>query len=94
MTKLKAIRGLFGDYGRVEPGQTFETDDASAASLESRGLAERWQDPSLIQRLFKMTGPPENKAIQVAENKAVEATPVRPPLPPIRRERSRQYGRR
>ena len=94
MPKLKAIRGLFGDYGRVEPGQTFETDDASAASLESRGLAERWQDPTLIQRLFKMTMPVENKALQPDENKGVAAPALRPPLQPIRREQQRQHGRR
>ena len=32
---------LIGDYGRVTAGQQFEADEATAQSLEERGLAYR-----------------------------------------------------
>ena len=41
MPRMKALRQLSGTYGEVVPGDVFEVDDASAVSLESRGLAER-----------------------------------------------------
>lgn len=42
--KLKALRQLVGDYGRISVGQVFETDEETAESLEARALAERYYD--------------------------------------------------
>jgi hypothetical protein len=89
MAKLKALRPLCGDYGSVSEGQTFETDEKTALSLESRGLAERVREPSLVQRMIgKMLGPPENKMMPMANNKAdpVVIAPqviVEPEPPPV-----------
>lgn len=94
MKKLVALVDLYGDYGKASPGTVFECDDASAHSLQERGLAEKWKDPSLIERLFKMTAPPENKAIQPDENKNVAAPQIRPDFPIVRYEKQRRHGRR
>ncbi len=46
--RLTALRPLRGDYGNVGEGQTFETDPATAESLEARGLAERYREPPAV----------------------------------------------
>lgn len=94
MPKLIALRTLYGDYGSVAPGQTFETDIVSAESLRARGLVEIYRDPSLIERLFKATAPPENKAIQPPENKTVIAIQQMPSPPIVKRENRHWKGRR
>ncbi len=38
---LIAHRSLVGSYGRVTAGDTFQTDEETALSLEGRGLAGR-----------------------------------------------------
>lgn len=63
MIKLTALRPLTGDYGRVREGEAFEVpDEATAESLEARGLAERYREA-------KQTPPPANKMMPEPENK-------------------------
>lgn len=60
MVKLRALRAVCGDYGTAREGQTFETDEGTAESLEARGLAERVR---IVERVAKaFAGAPENKA--------------------------------
>ena len=97
MPKLVALRPLFGDYGRKHPGQTFEVDEQTALSLESRGLAERQRDVGLLAKMFaryenKLVVPPENKQepppVEVSEDRERAAVP--PLLVPERRPRGRR----
>ena len=63
MIKLTALKPLSGDYGRVRPGDAFEvSDESTAESLESRGLAERYREA-------KQMPAPANKMMPEAENK-------------------------
>ena len=98
MAKLIALRPLFGDYGRKHPGETFEADEQTALSLESRGLAERQRDAGLLAKMLaryenKMIAPPENEPrppiVQVSEDRARAAEP-----PPITPNHRRPRGRR
>jgi hypothetical protein len=85
LVKLRAIRSLTGDYGRVEPGGTFTTDSRTAERLESRGLAERFRPPEPLPTLEEIqrqiaqyrakaiAASPENKAIIPEENKQDES---------------------
>jgi hypothetical protein len=67
LVKLVALRPLSGDdYGNVQPGAVFETNNIKAEKLESRGLAYRWRPPRIRSKSLAV---PENKMIRPAENK-------------------------
>lgn len=86
MPKMKALRPLYGDYGRVTDGQIFECTEAAALSLESRGLAERHHEP-LVNIVAKMLGY-ENKMLQPPHAKAMPTEPppveIEPPAAPYK----------
>lgn len=65
MPLLIANRQLVGDFGDVQTGQTFQADEETALSLESRGLARRLAPPPPA----KMMRAPQNKMFTPAENK-------------------------
>lgn len=70
LVKLVAIRPLSGDdYGSVEPGAIFETNNKKAEMLEGKGLAYRYR-PARPRPAAKMMPPPENKMLVPAHNKA------------------------
>lgn len=78
--KLSAIRPLSGSYGKVSPGAPFVTDNRTAESLMSRGLAERYREtiPTIEVRV-KMMASVENKMISVRENKVDQTEPQEQP---------------
>lgn len=64
MPTLIANRQLVGDWGNTPPNGMFETDEETALSLESRGLATRWKPPQ--RKAFT----PDNKMLPPLENKS------------------------
>lgn len=62
--KLMALRDLSGDYGNVNAGEEFTTDNLTAEKLEAKGLVEMWRPEVKIQL------PPENKVISPFANKS------------------------
>lgn len=68
--KLVALRPLSGDdYGHVEPGAVFETNNKKAEMLEGKGLAYRWRPPR-PRPAAKMMPSFENKMIPPVANKS------------------------
>lgn len=68
MPVMVAIRQLVGDWGNVDADQTFSTDEQTALSLESRGLATRWRPP-VAKPTGKPLESPENRMMKVPETK-------------------------
>lgn len=48
MTKLIALSQLSGNYGVVQAGQEFETDDDTARELLWRGYVKHAADPQVV----------------------------------------------
>lgn len=65
MVKLMALRDIYGSYGNKNAGEVFETDDETALSLETRGLAQRHHEPAR-----KMMPAPQNKMQLPLANKS------------------------
>lgn len=76
MIRLRALRSLAGDYGRLHAGTVFEVDGETALRLEAGGYAERYYAPAapavagiLDAIRAKMQPAPANKMLVVEENK-------------------------
>ena len=67
MPKMKATRGLRGDYGTIAPDQIFECNDQTAESLASRGLA-----------VYHFAGPIYETKVVVPQ--PAQMVPIVPPL--------------
>lgn len=84
----RANRTLSGDYGHVQPGQTFTVPDHIAkklVNLEAKGIVQRFYPrPVFDRKRYIVT---ENKMIEPAENKAAEPTVNRAVQPPLRKAR-------
>ncbi len=79
MPRFRAIDGIKGDYGRIQPGETFDVDEFQAKRLEKlerRGIIERvWDTAALpaavcapLESLKALVGY-ENKMIVSPQNK-------------------------
>ena len=83
MPKLRALRPLYGDYGRVVDGAIFEADEKIAMQLEARGLVER-----VFPQTKHVARSPEDKAITVfPARENMTAAPPRVGYEPKRAER-------
>jgi hypothetical protein len=73
MPTLIALRQLVGEWGNANANETFSTDEESALSLESRGLAVRWKPPKVnLPPGGESLESPENRMLTVPETKAEE----------------------
>jgi hypothetical protein len=68
--RLRAIRGLHGDYGQVRPGDWFDVEERAGLLLEARGVAEMYPPKAVTVKL-------EKAVVQVTEFTA----PARPEIP-------------
>ena len=55
MTKLIALSQLAGNYGVVQAGQEFETDDDTARELLARGYVKHACDPEVVYETQAIT---------------------------------------
>lgn len=76
MPRLRAIRPVACDAGRIKQGEVFDADPETALHLESIGLAERVYEPpapavaGILDAIrAKMLPPVQNKMLKVEENK-------------------------
>lgn len=76
--RLTALRPLYGDYGRVQAGQSFETDSETAESLEARGLAERYRQPVDLRAMF-------SPVVENVRTSAQNPGPIELPMPAAKR---------
>lgn len=86
MPRLRAIRPLACNAGRIRQGEVFDADPATALHLEGAGFAERYYEPAapavagiLAGIRSKMQPPVQNKMLEVEANKRTKKSKTAEP---------------